>query len=68
MFKIFLSHREDISRVSKEHITSLLILRHVLILALLEILKLLRIIALYPTCLVEMNGLPATLGIPIDTG
>ena len=54
VFEVFLGHGENITRVSEEDITALLILRHVLVLALLEILELRIIVALYPTSLVEM--------------
>ena len=63
MFKVLLSHAEHITRVGKEHIAAVTVLCHILILALLESLKLGRVVALYPTSLVEMDGLPTTLGV-----
>ena len=63
VFEIFLGHREDVARIGEEDITALLILRHILVLALLEVLKLCVIIALDPTGLIEMNGLPTALRV-----
>ena len=63
VLKVFLRYRQHIARVSKEHIATLLILRHILVLALLEVLQLGLIVALYPTGLIKMHGLPAALGV-----
>ena len=63
MLEVLLGHRQHITRVGEEHITSFLVLGHILILALLEVLKFLRIVALYPTSLVEMHRLPTALGV-----
>ena len=63
VFEIFLGHGENITRVSEEHITALLVLRHVLVLTLLKILELRIIVALYPTSLVEMHRFPTTLRV-----
>ena len=63
MFKILLSHAQYITRIGEEHVTPLDILCHILILALLEVLQLLLVVCLNPACLVQVNRLPATLGI-----
>ena len=63
MLEVFLSHREHITGVSKEHITSLFVFRHILILTLLEVFQLSGIITLYPACLIEMDRFPTALGI-----
>lgn len=63
MFKVLLSHAEHITRVGEEYIAPLDIFCHVLILTLLELIKLLGIVALYPASLVEVNRFPTTLGI-----
>ena len=63
VFEVFLRHGENITRVSEEDITTLLILRHILVLTLLEILELRIIVALYPTSLVEMHWFPTTLRV-----
>ena len=63
MFEVLLSHTQHIARIGEEHITSLNILCHILILTLLEVLQFLLIVSLNPTCLMQMNRLPTTLGI-----
>ena len=63
VFEVFLGHGENITRVSEEDITTLLVLRHVLVLAFLEILEFRIIVALYPTSLVEMHRFPTTLRV-----
>ena len=63
MFEVLLSHTQHIARISEEHIAALNILCHILILTLLEVLQFLLIVSLNPTCLMQMNRLPTTLGI-----
>ena len=63
VLKILLGHREHVARVGKEHVTTFLVFRHILVFAFLEVIKFLRVVTLNPTSLVEMNGLPTTLGI-----
>ncbi len=48
MFKLFLGHGEDVAGVGEEDIAALLVLGHVLVFTLLEVLELLRVVALYP--------------------
>ena len=52
MLEILLSHAQHISAVSQEDIPALLVLSHILILALLEVVKLGRVVTLYPTSLI----------------
>lgn len=63
VLEILLSHAEHITRVGEEYIATLDVFCHVLILALLELIKLLGIVALNPASLMEVNRLPTTLGI-----
>ena len=63
MFEVLLCHAEHIARVGKEHVSALYVLGHVLILALLEVLQLLRIVGLYPASLVQVDRFPAALGV-----
>ena len=63
MFKVLLSHTQYVARISEEHIAALDILCHILILALLEVLQFLLVICLNPACLMQVNRLPAALGI-----
>ena len=63
MLEVLLRHRQHIAGVGQEHVAPLLILRHILILALLEVLQLLLVVALYPAGLIQMHGLPAALGV-----
>lgn len=63
MLEILLCHLKHITGICEEHITPLYILCHVLILALLEILKFLGIVSLYPTSLVQVYRLPTALGV-----
>ena len=65
VLKVLLGHAEDVARVGQEDIASLAVERHVLVLALLEVLQFGLIAGhhLYPACLVEGNGFPAALGI-----
>ena len=58
MLKVFLCHGQHVAAVGKEHVTSLFILRHILILALLEVLQLSVIVALYPAGLIQVDRLP----------
>ena len=61
--EVLLRHREHIATVGQEHIPTLLILGHILVLTLLEVLQFLRIVTFNPTSLIEMNGLPTALGV-----
>ena len=61
--KVLLRHRQHVARVGQENIAALLVLGHVLILALLEVLQLLLVVALYPARLIQVDRLPAALGI-----
>ena len=63
MLEIFLRHREHIARIGQKDITAFLVLRHILVLAFLEVFKFCLVVTLYPTCLVKMNGFPTALGI-----
>lgn len=63
VLEVFLSHLQHIARVGKEDVATLFVLGHILIFALLEVVEFLLVIALYPTGLIQMNGLPTTLGI-----
>ena len=63
MLEVFLSHAQDITTVGKKHITTILILCHILILALLEILQLSLVVTLYPASFIQMNWLPTALRI-----
>ena len=63
MFKVLLSHTQYVARISEEHIAALDILCHILILALLEVLQFLLVVCLNPACLMQVNRLPAALGI-----
>lgn len=58
-WEIVLGHLEDVVGVGEEDITPLAVDGHKLVLALLECLKSLRAVALYPTCLVEGYRLPS---------
>ena len=58
-----LRHRQHVARVGKEYVASVAILCHILILALLELVEFLGVVALYPACLVQMNGFPAAFGV-----
>ena len=63
VLEVLLGHREDIAGVGEEDIAALLVLGHVLVFTLLEVLELLRVVALYPAGLIEVDGLPTALGI-----
>ena len=63
MLEVLLCHREDISGVGKEHIPTLLVLSHILVLALLEGLEFLLVITTDPASLVQMHRFPAALCI-----
>ena len=63
VLEVLLSHRQHIARVGKEYIASVAVLSHILILALLELLEFLGVVALYPASLVQMNGFPTALGV-----
>ena len=63
MLEILLCHTQHIAGVGEEHITSLLVLRHILVLTLLEVLELLLVVALYPTGLIQVDGLPTAFRI-----
>ena len=61
--EVRLRHLEDIARVGEEDIPILHILGHILVLTLLEGIQRLRIVALDPASLVEVDRLPATLRV-----
>ena len=63
VLKVLLSHAQHIAGVGEEDVASFNILCHVLILTLLEVVEFGCIITLYPASLVEMDGLPAALGV-----
>ena len=63
LFEILLRHAQHVAAIGQENIAAFLVLGHILILTLLKVLQLLRIVALYPAGLVEMYGLPTTLGV-----
>ena len=63
VLKVLLCHAQHIAGVGEEDITAFYVLGHILILTLLEVFKFGCIITLYPASLVEMDGLPAALGI-----
>ena len=63
VFKIHLSHLKYITGVGKEHIASLSILCHILIFTFLESFQLSRIIAFYPTSLVQTYRFPTARSI-----
>ena len=63
ILKVLLSHRENVARVGKENVTTVLVLCHILILTFLECLKFLSIVALNPASLMQMNRFPTTLGV-----
>ena len=63
VLEVLLSHRQHIARVSKEYIASVAVLSHILILALLELVEFISVVALYPASIVQMDWLPTTLGV-----
>ena len=63
VLEVHLSHLKHIATVGQEDITAFAILRHVLVLALLEGFEFFSIIALYPTSLVQADRLPTALGV-----
>ena len=63
MLKVLLRHLEHIVGVGEEHISSLLVFGHILILALLESFQFIVIVAFNPTCFVEADGFSLALGI-----
>ena len=63
VLEVLLRHGEHIARVGEEDVAALLVLGHILVLALLEVLQLGLVVALYPAGLVQVDGLPAALGV-----
>ena len=63
MFKVRLSHLQNIIRVRKKDITPLTVFRHKLVFTLLECFQLGKIIALYPAGFVKTERLPTALCI-----
>ena len=63
VFEIYLSHLQHIAAVGQEHVTSLHVGSHELVLAFLECLKLRLIIAFYPAGLVEAGRLPTAQSV-----
>ena len=62
VLEVLLCHAQHVAGVGKEDIAALNVLRHVLVLSLLEVVELGCIIALYPAGFVEVDGLPTALG------
>ena len=52
LLEILLCHTQHVAAVGKEHVAAVLVLGHILILALLEVIKLGRVVTLYPTSLI----------------
>ena len=63
MLEVLLCHGEHIAGVGKEYVAAVLVLRHVLVFALLEVLQLLLVVALHPAGFVQMYRFPAALGV-----
>ena len=63
VLEVLLGHAEDVAGIGEEDVAAFLVLSHVLILAFLEVLELLFVVARNPAGLVEMDGLPTALGI-----
>jgi hypothetical protein len=63
VFKVLLCHTQNVTAVGQEYITAILILGHVLVLAFLEVVELLWVIALNPAGFVKVYGLPAAFGV-----
>ena len=63
VLEVHLSHLEHITTIRQEDIATFTVLRHVLVLTLLEGFEFFGIIALYPASLVEADRLPTALGI-----
>ena len=63
VFKVLLSHLQHIVGVSEEHVSSVAVLCHILVLALLESLEFGFVVALNPASLVETYRFPAALCI-----
>ena len=60
--EVVLSHLQHIVAVGHKHVATLTVNSHELVFALLECLKSLGIIALYPACLEHRKGLPTHRG------
>ena len=65
MFKVLLCHREHITTVGKEHIPTLAVLGHILVLTLLKLLQftLVARLTFNPTSLIQTYRFPTTFGI-----
>ena len=63
VLKVLLRHGKDVARVSKEHVATVFVLRHVLVFAFLEVVKLRGIVTLYPARLMQVDGFPAAFGV-----
>ena len=61
--KVLLRHLQHVSGVGEEHVSALLVQRHVLHLSSLEVLEFVLVVALYPARLVERDRLPAAQGV-----
>ena len=63
VLEVYLRHLQHVATVGEEHVATLDILGHELILALLECFKLGSVVTLNPAGLVEAHGFPAALGV-----
>ena len=63
VFEVLLGHAQHVAAIGQEHVSAVLILGHILVLALLKVFQLLWIVALNPAGLIQMYGLPAALGV-----
>ena len=63
VLKVLLRHGKDVARVCKEHVATVFVLRHVLVFAFLEVVKLRGIVTLYPARLMQVDGFPAAFGV-----
>ena len=63
VFEVLLCHAQYVAAVGEENVAPLTVFGHILIFTLLEVVELSFVVALYPTCLVEVDRLPPALGI-----
>ena len=63
MLKIHLRHLKYIATIRKEHITTITIFSHILILTFFKGFQFFRIVTFYPACLIQTDRLPTALSI-----
>ena len=63
MLEVVLRHLQHIVTISQEHVASVAVFSHILILTFLKRFQFFRVVALYPACLIKADRFPTALSV-----